>query len=109
METYDITDGKGRLYAFEIDNTYFGFARQAVVKIIKGHLPEAKVLRTPKPLSSFREDTFCEFELAGSVFEVLEPFGDNSRYWIGPKDRTWHSEIDTIQKVFAKIRHFEDY
>jgi hypothetical protein len=35
------------------------------------------------------EEVFCEFELDRFMFEVREPFEDNSRYWIGPEPARW--------------------
>jgi len=64
---------------------------------------EAKILKVPKFFSWLREEVFCEFELSGYLFQVLEPFGDNSRYWIGPKDNTWHPEINIIKSAFVNI------
>jgi len=59
------------------------------LKLKTGRLPEeeqlrllaefsgATVIRKPKRLFSwFREGAFCEFE----------PYGDNSRYWVGKKE-----------------------
>jgi hypothetical protein len=108
MQTYDIQDSKGRVFAFEIDNT--GFGRSVLVKVVK-KIPEVKILRVPKSCSWFREDVFCEFEVAGCIFEAWEPFGDNSRFWIGPKDvkfdpqkkpeREWRAAIEIVHNVFA--------
>ena len=101
MQVYEIKDGSGRIFAFEVDNGLLG--RQAVIRIIE-RLPQAKLLKVPKLFSWFREDVFCKFEIMGHLFLVLEPFGDNSRYWIGPQDNAWYKEIDIIRDAFVKHR-----
>ena len=62
-----------------------------------------KLLKAPRLLSWFREEVFCEFELGQVKFKAFEPFGDNSRYWIGPEDRRWHAEIEAIIQAFSGI------
>jgi hypothetical protein len=81
MKTFDIRDPRGRLVAFEVSNTLLG--RRGVCRIVAG-IPGVTVLRRPRALSWWREEVFCEFLLGGVRFEIWEPYGDNSRYWIGP-------------------------
>ncbi|GGA00902.1 hypothetical protein GCM10011408_22410 [Dyella caseinilytica] len=35
---------------------------------------------------------------------MWEPFGDNSRYWIGPEPVHWCPQIDVVRHAFAKRR-----
>ena len=101
MKTYDIQDKEKRVFAFEVDNGRLGlFQRDAIVKIAQ-NIAGAKILKVPKSFSWLREEVFCEFEMAGHIFHILEPFGDNSRYWIGPKDGAWYPEIDIIKNIFS--------
>jgi len=51
-----------------------------------------RIVRRPKFLSWLRESEFCQFEVEGITFVVEEPFGDNSRYWIGPRPPRWVSQ-----------------
>jgi hypothetical protein len=54
------------------------------------------IVRRPRFLSWLREEVFCEFELGGARYEVWEPFGDNSRYWVGPADSVWRPETERL-------------
>jgi len=47
-----------------------------------------------------REEEFCEFEVDSEAFVAWEPFGDNSRYWIGPKDGKWNVQVDKVRAAF---------
>lgn len=58
-------------------------------------------MRRPKAiLSWFREQTFCEFEVEGVRFEAEEPYGDNSRYWIGPSPPRWVAQVGSVREAF---------
>ena len=35
-------------------------------------------------------------------FVVWEPFGDNDRYWIGPRPLRWVPEIEEVREAFAR-------
>ena len=63
-------------------------------------IPGYHVLRRPKLFSYFREDEFCEFEVEGMKFVVWEPYGDNSRYWIGPQPPRWVPQIAQVRQAF---------
>ena len=104
MKIYEIRDHDGRLFAFEVNNTLLG--RRAACRIARG-IPGAQVVRQPQLLSWWREDVFCEFVIGTSRFEIWEPFGDNSRYWIGPAgvnagDMQPTEEILLIRQAFAE-------
>ena len=80
MRTHDILDDQGRLYAFEVDNALLG--RSGVAAVVRA-IPGAVVLELHR--SWWGPDEFCRFRVAGVEFRAWEPFGDNSRYWIGPE------------------------
>lgn len=99
MKVFDLIDKEGRLYAFEVWN--FGFGRGKVVRVIKT-IPGVKITRNPlRFFSWFREEEFCEFSLGTQHFVAWEPFGDNSRYWIGPKSPAPCIELTTVRDAFA--------
>jgi hypothetical protein len=52
------------------------------------------------------EDEFCEFEIKGQKFVALEPFGDNSRYWIGPKPSKWCEQVAIVRSTFVNHKLF---
>ena len=85
MKIYDLKNKDGEIYAFEIQN----IGRRKVSKIVK-KIPGSIVKKFPSLFSWIKgQDEFCEFEVDGCTFVIEEPFGDNSRYWIGPKNTSF--------------------
>jgi hypothetical protein len=98
MKTYDLIDDSGRLFAFEVPSR---LGRVGIRKIIE-KIPGAKILKFYGYFATGGEDIRGEFELNGKIFDVFEPFGDNSRYWIGPKHKGFCDEINIIRETFIK-------
>ena len=76
MKTYPILDAAGRVFAFEISNTFMHYRRLVwVLKNVKGvaDISSGKMFG----------EVIAEFKYKGTPFIVWEPYGDNSRYWIG--------------------------
>lgn len=101
MHTYDLKDAQGRVFAFEVSNSRLG--RRRAVRVVS-ELPNVRVRRSPRWLSWFCEEEFCEFEIDGRVFVMAEPWGDSSRYWIGPKPAHWCEEVSFVREAFQRIR-----
>ncbi|MBI5102094.1 MAG: hypothetical protein HZB33_09715 [Nitrospirae bacterium] len=101
MKTYTIKDNDGKPFAFEIDNVYFVSLRK-LVKI----LSSLEGIRNIKARRLFeRKENHIEFEYSGDNFVVWEPFGDNSRYWIGPKNTENKSDkITEIEEIFKNYK-----
>lgn len=97
MKTYDLRDTQERLYAFEIPNV----GRSKLCEIVAG-FPETTIQRRPCLLSEFCEEEFCEFTFSGQAFRAWEPFGDNSRYWIGPEPVEFCKQTISLQKLFSE-------
>ena len=97
MKVHDIQDRHGRVYAFEVDNTMLG--RKKALEVVSS-IPGVLVLRAPKLFDSTEE--FAEFELAGVLFKVWEPFGDNSRYWVGPEPPVWCEQVSIVRDAFVQ-------
>ena len=97
MTVYDIKDPDGRAFAFEVDNLLLG--RRAVCKML-ARIPGCRIVRPPKFFSWLRESEFCQFEIDNITFVVEEPFGDNSRYWIGPRPPRWVPQIAVLRQAF---------
>lgn len=95
MRTYAIRDEHGNLLAFEISSLLGRrFARR-----IAASIPDAQVVQ-----SDLRGDVFCEFRIAEEMFAIEDPFGDNSRFWIGPIGDHRSSAIEIIHSHFEKSR-----
>jgi hypothetical protein len=101
MRTYDLQDAQGRIFAFEVANA--GIGRRGAVAIVRT-IPGVRIVRSPRPFSGFREEEFCEFEVNGRRFVIMEPFGDNSRYWVGPEPAVWCEETGLVREAFVRAR-----
>ena len=101
MNIYPIENESGQLHAFEIEN--WKVSRARATSIVKS-IPDAVIIREPKKiLSWFREDVFCEFSINNTVFQIDEPYGDNSRYWVGKKEAGgWCPELEKVKKAFQE-------
>jgi hypothetical protein len=101
MKTYDLTDDEGRVFGFEVSNAFF--PRSTACRVVQ-RIPGAKLIRGPRIFPS--EDEFCEFELEGVTFVLWEPWGDNSRYWIGPKTGQCVPQLDRVREEFVRWQPF---
>jgi len=95
MRTNPTHDEEGRLFAFEISSL---LGRRFACRIAAS-VPGVRVVAF-----NLRSDVFCEFEVAGETFIIEEPFGDNSRYWIGQAGGGRSAGIQTVQSHFEKSR-----
>ena len=101
MKTYELLDEDGRFFAFEVGNT--GLGRKGVCQVVDT-IPGAKIVRRPKFLSWFREEQFCEFVVDGKTFVAWEPYGDSSRYWIGPEPIEPLPQTQRVREAFDAFR-----
>ena len=101
MDTYPSKDEKTDiLVSFEIDNTYASPSMVAGVLSKVDGVTNVKVRR----LFSKWEDVHVWFRYKNVDCIVLEPFGDNSRYWIGPKNSEEKFDFHDIEKAFKRYR-----
>lgn len=82
MKTYSIKNEQGQCWAFEIENAYI---RPRTIAALLAGVRGIADLRLRKPFSS-PSDIHLRFRYRDREFVVWEPYGDNSRYWIGPAD-----------------------
>jgi hypothetical protein len=97
MKVHDLKDKQGRVFAFEVPNTLL--SRRGVCKLVRS-IPGAHVLNGRAEL---RQEGFCTFEVQRQKFKAWEPWGDGSRYWIGPEAPGWCEQISVVRDAF--IRH----
>jgi hypothetical protein len=82
MKTYPIyASDKSTLFAFEIPNT---FVRLSSIARTLASVDGVKNIERRKWFS-ISADVPIKFQYQGIEYIVWEPFGDNSRYWIGPR------------------------
>jgi len=98
MRVWKHEDREGRVCAIEVPSAA---GRGRVTRVV-GDLAGVTILRRPRSFSWLREDPFCEFELEGETFEIHEPFGDNSRYWVGKPTFGWTSAFDRVVRAFEQ-------
>ncbi len=82
MEIFPIKDDSGSLIAFEIENAYISLGK--IASLLTGLDGISRVRK--RSIFSGRSEVRVQFRYAGKNFAVIEPFGDSSRYWIGPCD-----------------------
>jgi len=96
MKIFDGKDEQGNLSYFEISNTFFG--RRSAIEAIK-KLSGVEIISITK-----YDDIFCVFEFGSKVFEIMEPFGDNSRFHISEEIAQSSQELVTIKEYFSTYR-----
>ncbi len=81
MKTYPIIEDGPDPFAFEIDHVYL--SRKTIARIL-GKVEGVTEVHQGGRFGS-PDDVRIEFKCQGHDYIVMEPFGDNSRYWVGPK------------------------
>ena len=102
MHTYSITDSRSeRPFAFEVENAYVG------PRTI------ARLLSTVRGVSDLRRrkcfrgssEVHVQFTYRGRAYIVWEPYGDSSRYWIGPDEAaSEHDDVSDLEDAFRQHR-----
>jgi hypothetical protein len=100
MRVFDISPSTRGPLAFEI-NSWLG--RRHAARIV-ATIPGVHVLRRPRLFARSGEEVFCEFELNGQRFNVWEPHGNSSRYWIGPSSGTKTPVLMQVRQVFIDYK-----
>jgi hypothetical protein len=94
LRTYPIFREDGSIHAFEISNVVI---RMRTIRGLLEGVPGVSAIRRVW----FREQRM-QFKLRGEDCEVWEPFGDNSRYWVGPSDaKSSKLELSQLHSAFA--------
>lgn len=101
METFPLHRDDGTEYAFEIPSSYFVTARQ-LAKFFS-RWPTVEIQNVYR-LFDFGNEVRIEFRFQGDEYQVWEPYGDNSRYWVGPKD----DSIPALSSISALREHVEN-
>jgi hypothetical protein len=79
MRVSDLRNDAGLLTGFSVSRLLLG--RTGARRIVAA-IPGCKVVRRQGRFKLSGRDDFCEFAIDGKTFLVIEPFGDNSRYWV---------------------------
>jgi len=100
MKTFDLQDKSGLVTSFEVRSTFL--SRYAIPGIVAS-IPGAKVVRKQARFAAALDD-FCVFTVDGAMFEVVEPFGDNSRYWINSIPPEPSEQLNQVRAAFEQHR-----
>ena len=103
MRTYDIRDASGKVFAFEVGNLLL--SRRRACDVVRT-IPGAIILSEARFRLFSNDDVFCQFELDGQRFKIWEPFGDNSRYWVGPEPPRWCEQVAVVREAFSRFKPF---
>jgi hypothetical protein len=79
-----VAPDEDRPYAFEVPNWRLSFWRNTLVRVLESVPGVTEVRRGGSWFSG--DENRAYFLFHGVPFVVWEPWGDNSRYWIGPAD-----------------------
>jgi len=96
VRTYPLRRSDGSLFAFEVTSTWVSF--HSLFKVLRSVDGVTGVKR-----NFFNEDR-ASFSYGGERWVVNEPFGDNSRYWIGPEHGS-KSMLDASAVHDAFLKH----
>jgi hypothetical protein len=104
MRTFEIhSDDEGYFVAFEIENAYIRPKKVGEILSAVGGVTDVTVGKS----SGESRDIRVAFNYLGIEYIVWEPYGDNSRYWIGPKQTDGNlSDID-ITPLETAFRDYE--
>ena len=98
MRVHKLNREDGRLFAFEIENAYI---RPRKIAALLEPVDGVSNISFRKPFSS-SNDVHLKFKYRGEDFMVWEPYGDSSRYWIGPEEEGKFSDISLLAKTFEE-------
>lgn len=100
MRTRDIRTDDGSLMGFSVSNLFL--SRYGIPRIL-ARIPGARLIRSQRRLGLAQED-FCQFEVAGKNFLVIETFNDSSVYEIVAVPPEPSAQLDQVRSAFEKHR-----
>jgi len=108
MRTYPVRSDSGApTPIFQIDSIYMSARAIASLLSRSDHVTNVRLGRN---IPGETRDVKVRFDYQGRPFMVWEPFGDNSRYWIGPADMVeGESEVPTPPSIDSLRRTFDQY
>lgn len=85
---------------FEIDNVYVSLSKVASILSSINGVTQVKRRR----LFSKWQDIHIWFNYKGHKCVVIEPFGDNSHYWIGLENSTLKLNLNDVERAFNQYQ-----
>ncbi len=101
MKTYpEIDSTSGAVSAFEIESVYISLSAVAkLLSLVEG----VSSIRRRRRFGSW-EEIHIWFQYQNEDCCVWEPFGDNSRYWIGARQPSKVTDFREVEAVFQRFR-----
>jgi len=103
MKTRDLRNDQGQLTGFSVSN--FLLSRHRVPSIV-AEIPGAELVRKQQRFALSAPDDFCEFIVNGRTFLAIEPFGDNSEFWVVTEPPDECPQIETVRRAFEEHQRF---
>jgi hypothetical protein len=97
MRTYPLKDS-GALRGFEVSNAWLH--TRAIARFVSSIGAQVRFQRRLFGAG----DVHLKFQYKGREFQVVEPFGDNSRYWIVPVEASPSGEVADLHDAFVRYR-----
>jgi hypothetical protein len=101
MRTRDLREKDGRLTGFIVSNLFL--SRRGLPRVV-ATIPGAEVRRKQQRFAFSAPDDFCEFVVEGKNFLAIEPFGDNSEYWVVAEPPEESPQLAKVREAFARHR-----
>jgi hypothetical protein len=99
MKTRELRNDDGQLTGFIVSSFLLG--RHGVPRIVAA-IPGAVVVRKQKRFAISAPDDFCEFVVGGKTFMAIEPFGDNSEFWVVTEPPEDCPQIEIVRHAFEQ-------
>jgi hypothetical protein len=98
MRTFPITDNGGTVFAFEIPAQFLGLRLARRLRDVSG-VSDVR----PRKWRVGSADVHIRFRYHDREYIVWEPYGDNSRWWIGPDDENApHIPLDQLERAISR-------
>ncbi len=101
MRTRELRAEDGRLTGFIVSNAFL--SRHGVPKVV-ATIPGAEIRRKQRRFAFSAPDDFCEFVVEGKTFLAIEPFGDNSEYWVVAQPADDSPQLAKVREAFSRHR-----
>lgn len=101
MRTQELRNDNGALTGFRVSNLFL--SRYGVPKVVAS-IPGATIVRKQEPFRFGGPDDFCQFVVDGKTFLAIEPFGDNSEFWVVAEPPEECPQIAKVRAAFNRYR-----
>ena len=98
MRSFPITDSGGTVFAFEIPAQFLPWRLARRLRDVAG-VSDVR----PRKWWGGSPDVHIRFRYHDREYIVWEPYGDNSRWWIGPDDENApHRPLDELERAISR-------